>query len=334
MWRSLSKQPSLRKLKPSITAFGAVKPSQDSIFSEGIVHFLRQSSVCRGESELGLLRGAIFRRKHDVGPSSYAFRSDPFRVSGNTRGYAAAAEAVVSSSEEEASVSTCEEEADAIQELVEKFNKENASILDSNQNQQNQNQNQNQKRRQHPKTMGGMATGKYNALRRRQIKVETEAWEEAAREYQELLTDMCDQKLAPNLPYVKTLFLGWFEPLRDAIAAEQELCRDVKSRSLTHAPYFDQLSADMMAVITMHKLMALLMTGGGRHGVRVIQAAGEVGEAIEHEVGLNNRNYCDHIYLFWWHPLVFLGYCVCLIVSLRCRFFCSLLRSSQMFLFI
>ncbi|KAI9092084.1 hypothetical protein K1719_028019 [Acacia pycnantha] len=28
--------------------------------------------------------------------------------------------------------------------------------------------------------------------------METEAWERAAEEYQELLTDMCEQKLAPN----------------------------------------------------------------------------------------------------------------------------------------
>ncbi|KAF5775618.1 putative DNA-directed RNA polymerase [Helianthus annuus] len=32
------------------------------------------------------------------------------------------------------------------------------------------------------------------------------AWEVAAKAYQELLMDMCWQKLAPNLPYVKSLF--------------------------------------------------------------------------------------------------------------------------------
>lgn len=267
MWRSLWKQPCLRKLKPSISAFSAVKPSQNSILSEEIIRFPLQSSV-----NLGFLR------------DTYAFRRDPFRFSGNARGYVAAAEALVSTSEEE---EVDKEEVDEIQELVDKFNKENVVVKSPDTN---------QKRRQQPKKMGGMATGKYNALRRRQIKVETEAWEEAAKEYQELLVDMCEQKLAPNLPYVKSLFLGWFEPLRDAIAAEQELCKD-SNRSTTHAPYFDQLPADMMAVITMHKLMALLMTGGCRNGVRVIQAAGHVGEAIEHEVGLIKRNYCDHIYL-------------------------------------
>ncbi|RLM87004.1 DNA-directed RNA polymerase 1B, mitochondrial-like [Panicum miliaceum] len=132
----------------------------------------------------------------------------------------------------------------------------------------------------------GMTYHKYASLRRRQIRVETEAWEQAAKEYRELLADMCEQKLAPNLPYIKSLFLGWFEPLREQIAAEQELVADRGSRA-SHGPYFNMLPADMMAVITMHKLMGLLMTGSGDGSVRVIQAACQIGEAIEHEVRIH-----------------------------------------------
>ncbi|KAM0936472.1 putative DNA-directed RNA polymerase [Dioscorea sansibarensis] len=137
------------------------------------------------------------------------------------------------------------------------------------------------------RTVCGIGSGKYLILKRRQIKIETEAWEQAAKEYKELLTDMCEQKLAPNLPYVKSLFLGWFEPLRDQIVAEQQLCSDPKSR-LSHAPYFNRLPADMMAVITMHKLMSLLMTGEGAGSVRVVQAACQIGEAIEQEVRIHS----------------------------------------------
>lgn len=129
----------------------------------------------------------------------------------------------------------------------------------------------------------GMTYNKYTTLRRRQIRVETEAWEQAAKEYRELLSDMCEQKLAPNLPYIKSLFLGWFEPLRDQIATEQELVTERGSRA-SHGPFFNMLTADMMAVITMHKLMGLLMTGSGDGSARVIQAACQIGEAIEHEV--------------------------------------------------
>jgi DNA-directed RNA polymerase len=131
-----------------------------------------------------------------------------------------------------------------------------------------------------------MSISKYQSLRRRQITIETEAWEQAAKEYRELLADMCEHKLAPNLPYVKSLFLGWFEPLRDRIVEEQEAVGERGARA-SHAPYFNLLPADMMAVITMHKLMGLLMTGSSDGSIRVIQAACQIGEAIEHEVRIH-----------------------------------------------
>ncbi|KAK9144130.1 hypothetical protein Sjap_004033 [Stephania japonica] len=136
----------------------------------------------------------------------------------------------------------------------------------------------------------GISVRKYQLLKKRQVKIETEAWEQAAKEYKELVDEMCKNKLSPNLPYIKMLFLGWFEPLCDRISVEQELFRERKLKE-GYAPYMDQLPAEMMSVITMHKLMGLLMTGGehgratgGEHGrVRVIQAACHIGEAIENE---------------------------------------------------
>ncbi|XP_042448640.1 DNA-directed RNA polymerase 1B, mitochondrial-like [Zingiber officinale] len=137
-----------------------------------------------------------------------------------------------------------------------------------------------------PRKVAGMGAARHTALRRRQIKIETEAWEQAAKEYQELLMDMCDRKLAPNLPYVKSLFLGWFEPFRDQVASEQEKTKDIKSR-LPHAPFFNHLPADMMAVITMHKLMSLLMVSSGGGSAPIVKAACNVGEAIEQEVRIH-----------------------------------------------
>ncbi|KAJ1697812.1 hypothetical protein LUZ63_006324 [Rhynchospora breviuscula] len=133
-----------------------------------------------------------------------------------------------------------------------------------------------------PKRTHGYSAGKYSALRKRQIKIETEAWDQAAKEYKELLNDMCQQKLAPNLPYVKSLLLGWFEPLRDKLLEEQEWCRNPKNRA-NYAEFFNCLPADMMAVITMHKMMSLMMMGNGDGSVRVVQAALIIGESIEHE---------------------------------------------------
>jgi len=129
----------------------------------------------------------------------------------------------------------------------------------------------------------GIGSRKHRVLRRRQVKIEAEAWELATKEYKELLKDMCDHKLAPNLPYMKSLFLGWFEPFTDAIAKEQELIRTGESRQ-GYAPYFDLLPADKMSVIAMHQLAAMVMTGGEHGCARVVTAACMIGDAIEQEV--------------------------------------------------
>ncbi|CAH8348222.1 unnamed protein product [Eruca vesicaria subsp. sativa] len=140
--------------------------------------------------------------------------------------------------------------------------------------------------RQKPKLLAKQS--KYNSLKQRQVKLETEEWERVARECREIIEDMCEQKLAPNLPYVKSLFLGWFEPLRDAIQSDLDAFR-VKRGKIPYAPYMEQLPADMMAVITMHKMMALLMTNAEGVGVvRVVNAATNVGEAIEQEARINS----------------------------------------------
>ncbi|PWA84154.1 DNA-directed RNA polymerase 2B [Artemisia annua] len=127
----------------------------------------------------------------------------------------------------------------------------------------------------------------YVKLKRRQVKIETEAWELAAKEYKELLNDMCEQKLAPNLPYMKSLFLGWFEPLSKRIEDDQEMCMKKKHKA-AYAPVFDLLPADKMAVITMHKIMGLIMTGGENGCARVVSASCSLGEAIEQEIRIQN----------------------------------------------
>ncbi|XP_022731756.1 DNA-directed RNA polymerase 3, chloroplastic isoform X4 [Durio zibethinus] len=130
---------------------------------------------------------------------------------------------------------------------------------------------------------------KYNLLRRRQVKEETEAWEKRVEEYRELEKEMLEKKLAPNLPYVKGLFLGWFEPLRDAIAREQKVQKGKsKNRRAAYAPHIDLLPADKMAVIVMHKMMGLIMGAGEDGFVQVVQAAVQIGVAIEQEVRIHN----------------------------------------------
>lgn len=128
---------------------------------------------------------------------------------------------------------------------------------------------------------------KYRLLKRRQVKAETEAWEKEVEEYRELQREMCEKKLAPNLPYVKKLFLGWFEPLRDAIEKEQKTQRSKKHRA-AYSPYIDSLPADKMAVIVMHQIMGLMMMCGNENKyVQVVQAALQIGTAIENEVSIS-----------------------------------------------
>ncbi|KAF8658576.1 hypothetical protein HU200_059036 [Digitaria exilis] len=124
----------------------------------------------------------------------------------------------------------------------------------------------------------------HRRLRQRQVKAETEAWARAAEEYREIEREMLDRRLAPALPYVKSLFVGWFEPLRDAIARDQDVQRRKRVKHV-YAKYLLLLPADKIAVIVMHKMMGLLMSSkDGTGGVRVVQAAHCIGEAVEREV--------------------------------------------------
>ncbi|CAN8238973.1 unnamed protein product [Cochlearia groenlandica] len=142
--------------------------------------------------------------------------------------------------------------------------------------------------KQPKKIVAGMGIQKYKMLKQRQVKLETEEWERAAKECREILEDMCEQKLAPNLPYVKSLFLGWFEPLRNAIQADLDAFK-IKKGKIPYATFMEQLPADMMAVITMHKMMGLLMTNAEGVGtVKVVNAATQIGEAIEQEARINS----------------------------------------------
>jgi DNA-directed RNA polymerase len=54
-----------------------------------------------------------------------------------------------------------------------------------------------------------------------QVKVEMEAWARTVEEYCLLEREMLERNLAPALPYIKSLFLGWFEPLQDTIKVEK-----------------------------------------------------------------------------------------------------------------
>lgn len=73
---------------------------------------------------------------------------------------------------------------------------------------------------------------------------------------------------------------------RDAIAQEQKDYdeRNFREHRAVYGPYISKLPADMLAVITMHRLMSLLMSDQEHGYVKVLYAALQIGEAVEQEV--------------------------------------------------
>ncbi|XP_022993982.1 DNA-directed RNA polymerase 2, chloroplastic/mitochondrial-like [Cucurbita maxima] len=276
MWKTIAKQAISKNRQFHLDwhclsrSHGVMGRLNESIIREKLISdkFVLSSLPKFGISELGIGRSEVLSQD-DYG-SRFCFGSMGVRIGLNgscPKGYSSVAEAVSSTDVDEDS--SIDEE---IQELLQEMRKEEKRQV--------------QRRRRGLKRVKGMGEEKYQMLKRRQVAIETEAWKQAVKEYKELLMDMCEQKLAPNLPYMKSLFLGWFEPLRDAISKEQELIRIGKNRT-AYAPYFDQLSADMMSVVTMHKLMGLLMMGHEHGNARVVQAACVIGDAIEQEVRIH-----------------------------------------------
>ncbi|KAK4367638.1 hypothetical protein RND71_011430 [Anisodus tanguticus] len=278
MWRNIVKQFSSNTPQKLIVnsknrTYSFLGFGQDSVFKEKtkLRSFILVSCLNSGFPEMGFqnlgefLPGVEFLSR----PLLYAMKSQDFC----RKNYVSVAEAVVVSSTDAEEDTTDVYVVGEVQELLTELKKEEKKQFAFRQRKQRM-------------LTSGMGHRKYNSLKRRQVKVETEAWEQAAKEYRELLFDMCEHKLAPNLPYVKSLFLGWFEPLRDKIAEEQEFCSLGKSKA-AYSKYFHLLPADMMAVITMHKLMGLLMTDGDHGTARVVQAALIIGDAIEQEVRIH-----------------------------------------------
>ncbi|CAJ1944872.1 unnamed protein product [Sphenostylis stenocarpa] len=128
---------------------------------------------------------------------------------------------------------------------------------------------------------------KHNLLRRRQIQMETEELEKMVEEYRDLEREMREKNLTPNLPHVKALFLGWFDPLKEAIEAEQKSKRSKKHKA-AFAPHIDSLPAAKMAVIVMHKVMELVSVQYHHAGcVLLVDAAVQIGMAVEQEVRIH-----------------------------------------------
>nr|VDD63896.1 unnamed protein product [Brassica oleracea] len=251
MWRNIFGRATLRKIKP-------FSDSSSATHFRGIISSINLSGGVRNQ----LATNPV----NELGRLTSVLHNHPFAF----RGLATAAQTIDSDDSSSGS--------DEVNELMSAMEKETERVRKKAR----------LAAKQPMKVVAGMGAQKYYSLKQRQVKLETEEWEKAAKECQEIIEDMCEQKLAPNLPYVKSLFLGWFEPLRDAIQADLDGFK-VKKGKIPYASYMEQLPADMMAVITMHKMMGLLMTNAEGVGVvKVVNAATQIGEAIEQEARINS----------------------------------------------
>ncbi|XP_024023271.1 DNA-directed RNA polymerase 2B, chloroplastic/mitochondrial [Morus notabilis] len=262
MWRNCAKQAFWRTRCCRLSSQSSSPASRHFLEKSPEPNFPNKLKSRPFELVPGLTRGEVSVRSSDFGnlrnPSGFSVFCP--------RGFSSVAEAVSSPTDVEEDVLVDED----FQELMQDVGKEEKRRVRHWQ-------------QRRLAVARGMGQSRYEFLKKRQVKIETEAWEKAAAEYRELLMDMCSKKLAPNLPYMKSLFLGWFEPLKKAIEQEQELYREGKKRTMC-SPFFAQLSPEMMAVITMHKLTGLLMSRDEYGIARVVQASLLIGDAIEQEV--------------------------------------------------
>lgn len=93
-----------------------------------------------------------------------------------------------------------------------------------------------------------------------------------------------------NSPELNLSRYGSFVACRDSILEEQRAYanREHREHRSMYGPYICQLPADMLAVITMHRLMGLLMSDQEHGCVKVVLAAVQIGEAVEQEVAFKN----------------------------------------------
>jgi len=117
--------------------------------------------------------------------------------------------------------------------------------------------------------------------------METETLDQAVVEYQELLDNMVKLGKTSHLGLVQHQIVEWYTPLVAAIEVEQHaFIHKVKGtdRAL-YGPFLVQLTADKLAVITVHALINRTVTAG-QYGAPFASMCRVIAEAIEAEVNL------------------------------------------------
>jgi DNA-directed RNA polymerase len=127
-----------------------------------------------------------------------------------------------------------------------------------------------------------------------QLWLECEAQRESVEKYQKVLDSARERGDYGRFGMVQRQILDWYQPLKDAIEAEQKtyLLKNAKQRKDMHryGPYLCSLQPQKLAVIAAHETI-LRTVSKGEMGATIALVARKLGEAVEAEVNVQKLLY-------------------------------------------
>ena len=159
--------------------------------------------------------------------------------------------------------------------------------------------------RYHQRMMDGTPKGrKLQENWQRQIILETRAVEAALARYRREAASMVDRGTAGTLPAARKLLVSWFQPLADAIRAEQlRVAKGVSGIDrCVYGPYLLRVDPEQLAVIAMHAAINAFMSpesdaeaiGSAPGTTRMTKLAVAIGSAVEAQHHVNKLEKVTH----------------------------------------
>jgi hypothetical protein len=159
--------------------------------------------------------------------------------------------------------------------------------------------------RYHQRMMDGTPKGrKLQENWQRQIILETRAVEAARARYRREAAAMVDRNAGATLPAARQLLVSWFQPLADAIRAEQlRVAKGVSGVDrCVYGPYLMRVDPEQLAVIAMHAAVNAFMSpesdaeaiGSAPGTTRMTKVAVAIGSAVEAQHHVNRLEKVTH----------------------------------------
>ncbi|KAL4525788.1 hypothetical protein Ndes2526B_g09281 [Nannochloris sp. 'desiccata'] len=159
--------------------------------------------------------------------------------------------------------------------------------------------------RYHQRMMDGTPKGrKLQENWQRQIILETRAVEAALARYRREAASMVERNQGATLPAARKLLVSWFQPLADAIRAEQlRVAKGVSGVDrCVYGPYLMRLDPEQLAVIAMHAAVNAFMSpesdaeaiGSAPGTTRMTRLAVAIGSAVQAQHHVNKLEKVTH----------------------------------------